>query len=452
MKINQSLFISSLALATILALPPAPAAAGGYFGLHIGTGGFGVSVGVGDWGPYTNSWSDPQWSLSFSTALAGYGEWVRIDGLGRCWRPWVAAGWRPYTHGRWVRTGLSLTWVAYEPWGYIPHHYGSWAHASYGWVWVPGYTYASANVTWVRGGGHIGWYARPPYGWSHSSRAFHRGYQHGYRDGWNDARYGTYVGWQHFGSDNVSHHAVTHTVASKTRLTHGGAVPASDELWRKGRSKVTASRVSTRTARIDGREIVLARPEGVASSIERNASSTVRNALSESAHRLRQPQVTSRQSGNSRSTGADVPRSRVQQPDRADSRGYSPSSAGRRAESKGSLSQPVLRSRPSHSKSRSTAVSSRRSETVRNNEVRRATTAARKTDRSRAATSNRTRSATTQPADPRRSMGGKTSGEQSTAQRRTPQSRVRSTKTGSERSKAGSQKKNAERPKRIRRR
>ncbi len=183
-----------------------PAQAGGSFGMHVGNGGFGVTVGIGDWGPYTNSWTNPQWSLDYNVALSGYGEWVWAGDLGRVWRPWVAVGWRPYTYGRWVSTTFGWTWVAYEPWGYVPHHYGSWAMCNFGWVWVPGYTYSCGNVVWVRSGGYVGWYARPPWGWSHAARGYHHGYRDGYRDGWHDARYATYVDWHHMASDNVSHY------------------------------------------------------------------------------------------------------------------------------------------------------------------------------------------------------------------------------------------------------
>lgn len=445
MKTNQRLLICASLLAAVFILKPAIAGAGGHFGLHFGTGGFGVSVGAGDWGVHTTAWSNPQWSPSFNVALEGYGEWVWIEGLGRCWRPWVAAGWRPYTHGRWARTGLSLTWVAYEPWGYFPHHYGNWAHASYGWVWVPGYTYVSANVTWVRGGAHVGWYARPPHGWSHSARAFHHGYRHGYRDGWNDARYGTYVGWQHFTSGNVSHHAVAHTVASKTHLNHGGAVPNNDELWRKGRSKLSPSRVSTRTVRMDGREVTLARPDGSTASIERHAPGTVRTALSEPAQRLRQPQVVARQSTEGHSTrsaavGSASRRSRV-----TESRVRSPNSAGQRKQSNGALSRSELRGLPSHSRFQSTTAGVKRADAGRSGNVPRVSPVARKTGRTRAAAPSRTRITTASLSRQKRSQSGTSSGKPTTAQNRRPPTRPQSKKIETERSTADSSKKKTKR-------
>jgi hypothetical protein len=308
---------AALALTVAFAAPTVEA--GGAFGLHIGSGGFGVSVGFGDWGVYTRSWSDPYWSLNFNATLAGYGEWTWVSGLGRVWRPWVAASWRPYTHGRWVSTSYGWTWVAYEPWGYVPHHYGSWAYASFGWVWVPGYSYSCANVVWVRAGGYVGWYARPPWGWSHANHSFHHGYHHGYQDGfgngyhsgysdgWRDARYATYVDWKHFGSDNVARHSVTHRVASNNRvegLTNG---PTRDEIRRRGGATMAQTQLSRRTVTMDGREITVARPEGVARSIERNAAATAGSALSRKALERRQPLVKPRAANASGTASSSRP-------------------------------------------------------------------------------------------------------------------------------------------------
>ena len=293
----------------------APMVEAGGVSMHLGSGGFGVSVGFGDWGIYTRSWSDPFWSIDFDATLAGYGQWVRVSGLGRVWRPWVSTSWRPYTHGRWVSTSFGMTWVAYEPWGYVPHHYGSWAYASFGWVWVPGYTYSCANVVWVGAGGHVGWYARPPLGWSHAQHGFRHGYRHGvrdgyhngYNDGWRDARYATYVDWRHFGSDNVSRHAVTHSIASLNHIEARAKAPSRDEIRQRGGAAITETLLSRRSVRIDGREVTIARPEGMARSIERNAAETVGRSLSEEALQLRQPHARSR--AVSATSSANSPRS-----------------------------------------------------------------------------------------------------------------------------------------------
>jgi len=324
---GRQLAIAVTALALGIAATAPPAAAGGRVGLHVGGDHFGLTVGVGDWGLYSGSWSDPSWSLDFDLVLGGYGEWVSVDGLGRCWRPWVASSWRPYTHGRWVLTSLGWTWVAYEPWGYIPHHYGSWAYAGYGWVWVPGYSYAAANVVWVRSGGYLGWYARPPRGWSHAahgyrhgfSDGYHSGYGDGYADGWQDARYGTWVDWRHFGSDNISRHEVNPTTATRHRVGAGTAAPTAVEVSERGGGRVLEAPIETRTARVAGREVMIARPSGVAASIERHAPETVRGALSQAARERRQPRVRAdtlpsvterRRSGSEGSVSSEASRAR----------------------------------------------------------------------------------------------------------------------------------------------
>ncbi len=307
-------------LVVVLMTAPQPVEAGGSFGVHVGSSGFGVSVGFGDWGVYTSSWSDPYWSLNFDAALAGYGEWAWVGGLGRVWRPWVSAGWRPYTYGRWVRTGAGWTWVAYEPWGYIPHHYGSWAYSRLGWVWRPGYAYAGANVVWVRAGAYVGWYARPPYGWSHAAHGYRHGYRDGYRNGydhgydngydngWHDARYATFVGWGDLGSEDIAHHAVSHSMAARSRVVDHASAPTFDEVGRHGGRPVAETRLSRRTVSMGGREITIARPEGVARSIERHAADAVGEALAPAAIERRQPLVRSRTASTS---GASVSREAV---------------------------------------------------------------------------------------------------------------------------------------------
>ncbi|HEY6005646.1 MAG TPA: DUF6600 domain-containing protein [Anaeromyxobacter sp.] len=98
-------------------------------------------------------------SLGFETGLAPYGEWIVVPHHGRVWRPRrVAAGWRPYLHGRWVWTDDGWFWDSGEPWGWAVYHYGRWyVDPVYGWLWVPGTVWAPAWVSWRFGGGVIGW-------------------------------------------------------------------------------------------------------------------------------------------------------------------------------------------------------------------------------------------------------------------------------------------------------
>jgi hypothetical protein len=144
-----------------LTLLAAPARGDDWFGVGFGSHGFSLSFGSTDWAVWGGSWQNPGWSVDYHVALAGYGEWLWVDGLGQCWQPCVTADWRPFTYGRWVWTSLGWTWVSYEPWGYFPHHFGHWAMAPVGWVWMPGTSYHPANVVWVSGGPWVGWYPRP---------------------------------------------------------------------------------------------------------------------------------------------------------------------------------------------------------------------------------------------------------------------------------------------------
>jgi hypothetical protein len=98
----------------------------------------------------------------YESSLAGFddnGSWVYASSSDRwCWRPAVAADWRPYTHGTWRWTPCGLTWVSYEPWGWLPYHYGSWYwEGAYGWVWMPGSAYAPAWVYWSYSPSYVGW-------------------------------------------------------------------------------------------------------------------------------------------------------------------------------------------------------------------------------------------------------------------------------------------------------
>jgi hypothetical protein len=113
-------------------------------------GGYDVSVDLNVQGGVTFD--------SFHASLQPYGDWVVVGSYGRVWRPRVAAGWRPYYHGRWEWTNEGWLWVSEEPWGWAAYHYGRWAYDPYyGWVWVPGYEWAPAWVSWRVSGDVIGW-------------------------------------------------------------------------------------------------------------------------------------------------------------------------------------------------------------------------------------------------------------------------------------------------------
>jgi hypothetical protein len=100
----------------------------------------------------------------FVQPLSPYGEWVDVNGYGRCWRPaHVESGWRPYSNGHWESTADGWYWVSDEPWAWATYHYGRWQLAgNYGWVWVPQTQWAPAWVSWREGGGYVGWAPLPP--------------------------------------------------------------------------------------------------------------------------------------------------------------------------------------------------------------------------------------------------------------------------------------------------
>ncbi|MGE5236946.1 MAG: DUF6600 domain-containing protein [Acidobacteriota bacterium] len=97
--------------------------------------------------------------------LDSYGDWVYVPTFSSyMWRPRVAAGWLPYSDGRWVWTPVGWTWVAYEPWGWYPFHYGSWyLDASFGWVWSYDAVWGPAWVHWLYTPGYVGWCPRGYY-------------------------------------------------------------------------------------------------------------------------------------------------------------------------------------------------------------------------------------------------------------------------------------------------
>ncbi|HEV7427217.1 MAG TPA: DUF6600 domain-containing protein [Thermoanaerobaculia bacterium] len=132
-------------------------------------------------------------SLAYSEAELGTsGSWFFAANYGGwCWRPHVAAGWRPYYNGYWRHSpGGVLVWVSYDPWGWVPYHYGRWAYEpAYGWVWLPGAAYAPAWVYWMYGPSYVGWAPmgwydcyRPYYDWAYRPYA-RAGFEFG--GGWN---------------------------------------------------------------------------------------------------------------------------------------------------------------------------------------------------------------------------------------------------------------------------
>ena len=90
--------------------------------------------------------------------LEANGSWYYQQEVGHVWRPYVSAGWQPYSHGRWIWTIYGWTWVAAEPWGWAPSHFGRWGFTpALGWYWIPGRNWGPAWVSWAYGGDYVGW-------------------------------------------------------------------------------------------------------------------------------------------------------------------------------------------------------------------------------------------------------------------------------------------------------
>jgi hypothetical protein len=96
--------------------------------------------------------------------LDEHGEWIHNARFGRVWRPYVAAGWRPFLYGEWDWADNQWFWDSYEPFGWVVYHYGNWYFQDGSWVWIPGYEYSPARVTWIDFDDYIGWAPLPPAG------------------------------------------------------------------------------------------------------------------------------------------------------------------------------------------------------------------------------------------------------------------------------------------------
>jgi hypothetical protein len=104
---------------------------------------------------------------TFYDALQPYGNWVNVEGYGRCWQPAVVVAnrnWRPYCdRGRWVYTESGWYWLSGYSWGWAPFHYGRWfPHERLGWCWTPDVVWGPSWVTWRYTDDYCGWAPLPP--------------------------------------------------------------------------------------------------------------------------------------------------------------------------------------------------------------------------------------------------------------------------------------------------
>ena len=70
----------------------------------------------------------PEDVVPYAGELDRHGAWYYETEVGNVWRPYVAAGWQPYSSGRWVWSVYGWTWVPYESWGWAVSHFGRWGH------------------------------------------------------------------------------------------------------------------------------------------------------------------------------------------------------------------------------------------------------------------------------------------------------------------------------------
>jgi hypothetical protein len=104
---------------------------------------------------------------NFNDTLTPYGQWVEVEGYGRCWRPTTVvydSTWQPYCdRGRWVYTDCGWYWDSDYAWG-VTFHYGRWFNnPRYGWCWWPDTVWAPSWVTWRSSGEYCGWAPLPPF-------------------------------------------------------------------------------------------------------------------------------------------------------------------------------------------------------------------------------------------------------------------------------------------------
>ena len=110
-----------------------------------------------------------------SYALEENGRWESIpyEGSSRWfWRPTtVAAGWSPFTAGRWSDWHGDQVWIPSESFGYVTHHYGNWIYVQDSWYWAPpvatrrtgpslldiDFYWSPGRVSWIHHDNYVGW-------------------------------------------------------------------------------------------------------------------------------------------------------------------------------------------------------------------------------------------------------------------------------------------------------
>lgn len=180
------------------------------------------------------------------------GRWRVVPRYGSVWFPLrVAAGWAPYTAGRWMLDPYyGWTWVDDSPWGWAPFHYGRWVYIDDYWGWAPGPIvarpyYAPALVAFFSAGPFsigVG-FGTPQLGWTAL------GWGEPCRPWWGPARFAGQPRWFGWGGPRVT---IKQTVINNVNVyqnTHvrNGLVVVDRNAF--GRGSVSRARIAS--ARMD---------------------------------------------------------------------------------------------------------------------------------------------------------------------------------------------------------
>jgi hypothetical protein len=157
----------------------------------------------------------------FYDSLSPYGNWIEVEGYGRCWQPVIVVrqpAWRPYCdNGRWVYTDYGWYWVSDYSWG-MTFHYGRWfQHPRRGWCWAPDTVWSPAWVSWRSSSDYCGWAPLPPAtGWIPGVGFGYRNHGVGFSfDFGLAADCFTFVRYDRFRDRHVGRHAMPHQEAAR---------------------------------------------------------------------------------------------------------------------------------------------------------------------------------------------------------------------------------------------
>jgi hypothetical protein len=213
--------------------------------------------------PYPAAQPAEEAASYFYDSLSPYGDWIDVEGYGRCWQPSVVVihkNWRPYCdRGRWVFTDCGWYWVSDYSWGWAPFHYGRWfQHSRVGWCWVPDKIWGPSWVSWRYNDEHCGWAPLPPRahftgsGFIYNGRAVAMNSSFGLA-----ADCYTFVPFDRFQDSDLSHHVIAqkhvdrfiHKTTLSTKILGGRQKVVNVGLPREQVTAVTRREVRKTTIR-----------------------------------------------------------------------------------------------------------------------------------------------------------------------------------------------------------